>query len=139
MTRSLLHSFLAGFLATLIFHQGGLLLFWALGVVPNFPWNMTPVPPFQVPSILSLSFFGGLWGIPCYFLAKKFSQQTFKYWASLIIFGAIFPTAVAMLVVFPLKSIPVNSKMILGGLILNGLWGLGVALSLKLTKALPRS
>lgn len=135
MMRGLAHSFLAGFAATLIFHQGGLLILWALGAVPVFPWNFTPVPPLQVPSIISLAFFGGLWGIPCYFIGKKLIEKGFAYWPTLIIFGAIFPTAVAMLVVFPMKGITVNTKLIIGGLILNGLWGLGVAISLKLTKA----
>lgn len=134
MIRGLAHSFLAGFAATLIFHQGGLLILWALGVVPAFPWNLSPVPPLQVPSVLSLAFFGGLWGFPCYFIGAKLKEKRLAYWSSLIIFGSVFPTAVAMLVVFPLKNIEVNPKMVIGGLLLNGLWGLGVALSLKLTK-----
>ena len=40
-----LQAFTGGFVATLLFHQGVLALFWLGGLIPAFPWNMTPVPP----------------------------------------------------------------------------------------------
>lgn len=138
MLKTYFQSFFAGFISTLIFHQGGLFIFWLMGLVPLFPWDMKLVPPLYVPSVLSLSFFGGLWGIPCYFIAKYSSNQALRYWTVLIVFGAIFPTTVAMLVVFPLKGITVTSQYVVGGLVLNGLWGLGVALIFRVLKTFPR-
>jgi len=56
-------AFLSGFLATLVFHQGLFTLFWLAGVVPMGPYNFSSVPPLGVPAVISLSFFGGFWGI----------------------------------------------------------------------------
>ena len=55
--------FCAGFLAVLIFHQGVILLMYGGGLVPNPPFPMRPVPPFGVPQVISLAFWGGVWGI----------------------------------------------------------------------------
>jgi len=54
----LLFGFIAGFVATLIFHQIGLLLLHFVGMTPNMPYNMNSVPPFGVPQFISLSFWG---------------------------------------------------------------------------------
>lgn len=123
MTRKIGFSFVAGFLATLLFHQVGMFIFWKMGLAPNTPWDLSPNQA-GMPKVLSLSFFGGLWGILMYFSLKKIRF----YWLSHILFGAIFPTAVALLVVLPLKGIEFHPKMIPGGLILNGLWGWGSAI-----------
>jgi hypothetical protein len=59
----LLFGFIAGLVATLIFHQIGLLLLHFVGMTPNMPYNMNSVPPFGVPQFISLSFWGGVWGL----------------------------------------------------------------------------
>ncbi|MFN2362588.1 MAG: hypothetical protein ABR522_16085 [Marinobacter sp.] len=123
-----LKAFVSGFLATLIFHQGLLALFYFVGMVPSAPFNMNPVPPLGVPAVFSLAFFGGLWGIVLWAILR--SLNGFKFWLGNVIVGAIGPTAVAMLVVFPLKGLAVSAQTWVGGLILNGFWGLGVALFL---------
>jgi len=51
-----LKAFIAGFASTLVFHQGLLWLLYAGGVSPRAPWNMTPVPPLNVPAMISLAF-----------------------------------------------------------------------------------
>lgn len=130
MKRSLFLAFVCGFLSTLIFHQGGVFLLWLLEVIPFAPWDFSANAQ-GMPKVLSLAFFGGLWGIPSLFLAQKLRGY---FWSSQIIFGAIMPTAVAMLVVFPLKGLEVSASIVVGGLILNGLWGLGVALGIKSLK-----
>ena len=56
----LLWGFVAGFLATLVFHQIGLLLCHAVDLTPGMPWNMTPVPPFGAPRLIQLAFWGGV-------------------------------------------------------------------------------
>lgn len=120
-----LKAFVAGFLATLLFHQGLFGLFYLAGLVPAAPYNMTPVPPFHVPAVMSLAFFGGLWGIPIWAIIRR--MQPLMHWISAIVLGALGPTVVAMLVVFPLKGIPVTAQTLMGGLVLNGFWGLGLA------------
>ncbi len=120
-----LKAFVSGFLATLIFHQGLYSMFYLAGAVPTEPFNFEPVPPFGIPAVVSLSFFGGLWGMVLWGLLGRLS--TLPYWILSVVVGAIGPTLVAMLVVFPLKSLDVSSQTWIGGLLLNGFWGLGVA------------
>tara|TARA_R110000868_G_scaffold68518_7_gene202564 strand:- start:3122 stop:3523 length:402 start_codon:yes stop_codon:yes gene_type:complete len=122
--------FVFGFVATIIFHQSALALLFLLGKFPSLPWNMSGVAPLGVPQVISLSFFGGLWGIPLGLLSEKLSGS--KYWLMSLGFGAVFPTAVAMLVVFPMKGIPVGIEKVIGGLYVNAVWGLGFAIQHKL-------
>lgn len=126
-------AFIAGFLATLVFHQGLFMVFYLAGMVPMAPFNLTPVPPIGVPSVLSLAFFGGLWGMLLWLVLGRLGGA--RFWLGNIILGAIGPTAVAMLVVFPLKGLEVTAQTWVGGLMLNGFWGLGVAVFLVLMGA----
>ena len=103
----LLFGFIAGFVATLIFHQIGLLLLHFVGMTPNMPYNMNSVPPFGVPQFISLSFWGGVWGIIFVLVEPYLVRSPGGYWLGAINFGAIFPTAVAWFIVRPLKGLPV--------------------------------
>jgi len=126
----LILAFIAGFLATLIFHQGLLGLLHLAGRVSVAPWNMTPVPPLGVPQVISLAFWGGLWGIALWALIR--GRRGAAYWGLAIALGALLPSLVAWFVVFPIKGIEVNSMIVFGALLLNGAWGLGVALYMRL-------
>jgi hypothetical protein len=53
--------FVAGFIATLIFHQIGLLLLHIAGMTQAMPYDAHPVPPFGVPQFISLAF-GAIYG-----------------------------------------------------------------------------
>lgn len=126
-------AFIAGFLATLVFHQGLFGLFYLAGIVPQPPYNLSGVPPLGVPAVISLAFFGGLWGLPIWALVRR--RATGAFWGLCALLGAIGPTAVAMLVVFPLKGLDVSAKTWVGGLLLNGAWGIGLALFMTLMGA----
>lgn len=126
-------AFVSGFLATLVFHQGLFALFWLGGVVPMAPFNLSPVPPLGVPAVVSLAFFGGLWGMVLWLILGRLAGV--KFWLGHVIVGATGPTAVAMLVVFPLKELDVSAQIWVGGLLLNGFWGLGVAVFMRLMGA----
>lgn len=128
--KNIIKSFFAGFFSTLVFHQGVFGLFFLAKIIPAAPFNMNPVEPFGVPSVISLSFFGGLWGVLIWQAVK--SDRGFKHWMKSIILGAIGPTAVAFLVVFPLKEVSYTPIMIVFGLILNGFWGLGNSLFMRI-------
>lgn len=130
-----LKAFIAGFLATLVFHQGLFMLFYLGGVVPVAPFNLTPVPPLGVPAVFSLAFFGGLWGMLLWLILGRLAGA--KFWLGNILLGALAPTAVAMLIVFPLKGMDVSAQTWIGGLLLNGFWGLGVAVFMRLMGARP--
>lgn len=61
----LMLGFAAGFIATLIFHQGLWYIFNQVGVIPldRPAWAMDSTPPFEIPAVLSKAFWGGLWGL----------------------------------------------------------------------------
>lgn len=129
-------AFLAGFVSTLVFHQGMLEIFHLLGAFPNAPWSLAPVPPFGVPSVISLSFWAGLWGMALWPLLRNASGSA--YWARAVVLGSLAPTAVALFVVFPLKhwefAAGWNPRIIIGALIVNAAWGFGLALFLRVFK-----
>ena len=129
-----LKAFIAGFISTLLFHQGLLWLLYAGGVSPRAPWDMTPVPPLHVPAVVSLAFWGGVWGIVLWALIR--TSHGGVYWIKALLIGALGPSLVAWFVVMPLKGMgPAdgwNPKIVVGALLLNGVWGLGVAVLMRL-------
>lgn len=131
----LLLGFVAGFVATLIFHQGLWYVFNQAGVIPRPAWPMDPVPPFGIPSVLSKAFWGGLWGLA---LTPVLAQMNGAgYWIAWILVGAVALTAIAFFVVPPLKgqAIPALWPRFLFGLAFNGAWGFGTALLLRVLGA----
>lgn len=116
-------AFVAGFLATLIFHQGVLALMHASGMVPAPPFPMQPTWPFDVPKVISLAFWGGVWGVILWLLIGR--RRLLAQPLLALAIGAIAPTAVALLVVFPLQGREVTAAMVPIGLANNAAWGLG--------------
>src|SRR5215212_6295188 len=100
--RRILLSFLAGFLATLVFHQLALWVLNAAGIASRAPFNLKGVPPFGVPSVISLAFWGGVWGI--LMIPAIARVRGAGYWVAAIVFGAVLPTLVAAFVVAPMKG-----------------------------------
>ncbi len=132
--RRVILGFIAGFLATLIFHQIALALLHAAGMTPRGAWSMQPVPPFGVPSVISLSFWGGVWGIIMMPVIDR--QRGAAYWIWAIVFGAVLPTLVAWFLVAPLKHQPMaggwKPRALMLGPVVNGAWGFGTALIYRL-------
>jgi hypothetical protein len=126
-------AFVAGFLATLFFHQGALGVLHLAGIVSAAPWSLAATWPFGVPQVLSLAFWGGVWGVPIWYLMRHATGSA--YWVRAMVFGAIGPTVVALMVVWPLKGRPFAADWSPGiwvfGLVLNGVWGLGLALFMR--------
>lgn len=96
---------------------------------------MNPVPPFDVPSVISLAFWGGVWGIVLIPAIASIKRDG-AYWIAALLFGAIVPTLVAWFVVAPLKGMPMaggwKTASMVTGLIANGMWGVGTALIFRL-------
>lgn len=138
--RHILFAFVAGFLATLVFHQGGLALLHAAGLTDRAPFSMSLTEPLGVPQVISLAFWGGVWGIVLAALLRQRAPRG-GFLLRALIFGAVLPTLVALFVVAPLKDQPIaaggDPRIIAGGLILNGLWGLGTALFLLMFQRDP--
>ena len=127
-------AFIAGFVSTLAFHQGVLALLYFAGAVPHAPYDLRAVPPLGLPAVISLAFWGGVWGAAIWSLLKHVGGAAYWVWA--VVVGAIGPSAVALFIVYPLKGMPVaggwDPKLLGTALLLNGTWGLGLALLMRL-------
>jgi hypothetical protein len=126
--------FVAGFFATLIFHQLTLAVLWGIGLAPFAPFSMAPTQPFGLPAVFSLAFWGGVWGILFALIHARFPRRI-GYWVTVFLFGAILPSLVALLVVLPLKGRPMGGgwhlPLLVTAFLINGAWGIGTALIFK--------
>ena len=133
----LILGFAAGFIATLIFHQGLWYIFNHVGVIPlaRPAWAIDSIPPFGIPSVLSKAFCGGLWGLVLTPVLVHLSGAS--YWAAWIVVGAVALTLVAFFIVPLFKGEPMQAMgpRFLIGLAVNGAWGFGTALILYLLGA----
>ena len=123
---------LAGMLAILVFHQGlqGL-AYWG-GVLPGGPYNLTPVPPFGVPRLVSLLAWGAVWGVVIGLLVMRL-----RWWLRVpvaAVLGAALPTLFTWLVVLPLRGLPPTSTVLALGAALFAAWGLGLVLFMALLR-----
>lgn len=130
-----LSPFIAGFLATLVFHQLALWVLWHAGVAPFAPFPMGATKPFGIPAVISLAFWGGVWGIPFALATHRFPPRG-GYWIAAFLFGAVLPSLVALLIVLPLKGRPMGggwgASLLLTAFLINGAWGIGTGVFLKL-------
>jgi hypothetical protein len=103
-----------------------------LGVSPFTAYRANPVPPFGVPLIADLCFWGGLYGLVFGLLVPRF---TWPLWVCGLILGVV-AALVGMFVVAPIKGYTLANGWqawpIARSLIINGFWGLGVGLILPL-------
>jgi hypothetical protein len=125
--------FIAGALAVPLGHQIALWILNAIHFIDRAPFGMAATKPFGVPSLISLSFWGGVWGIILGLILRR--ARGTNYWVMATVIGAIAPTLVAILVVAPLKGMTATgnpSKLIVTGLIVNAVWGLMTAVFYRL-------
>ncbi len=129
--------FVAAAISVLTFHQGMWALLHAVGAMPMAPYPTRPVPPFGVPLIVDLCFWGGLYGLVFGLLRPRF---TWPLWLCGLIMGII-AALVGMFIVAPIKGMPIAGGWMISAIVrsflINGCWGLGVGLILPLL--LPRA
>jgi hypothetical protein len=105
--RWLLTGFIAGALSVLIFHQGAFALMNLLDFTHRPLYSATATAPLGIPSIWSLAFWGGVWGL-----------------------------LFAGFVVAPIKGQPIAAGAVpmamAAAVIANAAWGFGTALGLEL-------
>ncbi len=126
--------FIAGALATVVFHQTAWFLLNHAGIIPpdRPAWPLDAIPPLGLPSLVSKAFWGGLWGaVLALFLARLAGPG---YWIAWIVVGAVAPSLVAIYVVPLIKSMPIGDFWPRAGIAgtVNGAWGLGTAVFLRL-------
>jgi hypothetical protein len=135
-TRAFL-GFIAAAISVLTFHQGMVEVLHSLGVSPFTAYRADPIPPFGVPLIADLCFWGGLYGLVFGLLLPRFA---WPIWVCGLILGVV-AALVGMFVVAPIKGYALangwHAWPIARSLIINGFWGLGVGLILPLL--MPRA
>ena len=131
----ILVAFVSGFLSVLIFHQPMLIILKAIALAPD---KLTPYATAStslgVPRVLSLAFWGGIWGL---ILAVVVTwTRGLGYWLLGLIIGALGPSLVNWFIVQPLKGEAVGGGWAIPGiataLIVNAAWGLGTVLLFRL-------
>ncbi|MFN2646409.1 MAG: hypothetical protein ABR570_15580 [Burkholderiales bacterium] len=134
LARWLVCGFIAGAVSVVVFHQSALALLHALQLSPHGAYSFAPTPPFGLPQLWSLAFWGGVWGIV---LAAALARwEGARLIGAATLFGAIAPTLVAWFVVAPLKDQPLAAgwapaAMAIGPIV-NAAWGLGTGIGLYL-------
>lgn len=120
--------FVAAVVAVLTFHQGTIWVMSQLGLLKASVYSMSPVPPYGVPRIASLCFWGGLYGAV---YGLIWPRLTVPAWFSGVCLGLI-AAFVGMIVVAGIKGQPIMyggaSWPIARSLIINGMFGLGTGL-----------
>ena len=130
----LVEAFVAGVLAVPVFHQILLWILHAAGIVPFAPFSMARTKPFGVPDVVSISFWGGVWGVIFALTLPRWFRGT-AYWIAAAVAGGVALTLVFMFVVWPLKfggTPPDPVGLFVIGFLLNAAWGIGWALFLHL-------
>ena len=133
LTTCILPGFIAGALSVLTFHQG----MWALlhvlevpGLTMPPPYPVDAIPPLHVPRLISLCFWGGLWGV---LLNAIWPARRAPMWVAGLCLG-VAAVLTGYFIVAPLKGLPIAGGWHLNNwarsLLINGTWGLGVGLLL---------
>src|ERR1700759_1858248 len=91
--------FVAAAISGLTFHQGIIAVLHSLGWSPFSPYRTMPVPPWGVPVIADLCFWGGVYGAIFGLLMPRF---TLPLWLCGVILGVI-AALVGMFIVAPIK------------------------------------
>lgn len=129
--RLLLSGFAAGLLAVPTFHQLTVWLLHNAGLVMNPPFSLRPEPPFGVPRLLSISFWGGVWGVlVVLILLARPRLPTIMTAVGVGILGA---AAVSMTLAPAMRGLPMpilDPSRWWRPILVNGVWGLGTGLIL---------
>ncbi len=124
--------FLTAALSVLTFHQGMILLLHFTPIpgiqIAGWPYSLNPIPPFGVPQILNLCFWGGLYGLVFGLIYPKLSPPM---WRNGLVLG-LCAVAVGFFVVPLIKGSPMGGGWILNNwvrsILVNGSFGVGVGI-----------
>src|SRR5690348_7704390 len=107
MLKRSLAAFLFGAAAVLVVHQPVIGLWHVLGLTPLTPYNLAARPPWGVPAFLALTFWGGVWTIPIAMIIDRLPRG-WPYWVGAALLGSLPPTLTSILIILPLKGIPMS-------------------------------
>ncbi len=128
----------AGAVSVLLFHQTSLqILFW-LGLAPLAAFRVAHVPPFNMPMVVSITFWGAVYGGIFAALTTRLRKPLWWFGVPLGLCAML----IGWFVFLPLKGQPMafggQTGPILRTLLAYNLWGIGVTLILPLLHPRPR-
>jgi hypothetical protein len=127
----------AGAISVLVFQQGVWMLLHEAGMMVLAPYPTRPVPPFGVPQIADLCFWGAVYGALYALVQPRIAAPRWLLGLGLGVITAL----IGWFIVLPLKGMPAANAWVpaamLRFLVLNLAWGIGVSLILPLLK--PRA
>jgi hypothetical protein len=123
---------LAGAIAVLVFHQTTLQLFFWFGLAPQAAFRVATVPPFNAPMVVSITFWGAVYGGVFGLLAPRLP-------APILVKGLLAGLCAMLMswfVVRPLAGHPIamgwQTAAMLRSLVASIVWGIGITLILPL-------
>ena len=129
--------FSAGAIAALLFHQGLAEIFDITGIGRNIAFRLAPTWPFGIPALVSLTFWGAMYGVVLALLMPRFRRPLWQVGVALGLIAGL----VTLFVTLPLKGFPLAHGWavwpIARTLILTTSWGLGTGLILALLQPRP--
>jgi hypothetical protein len=129
--RDLALGFVAGALAVPTFQQFMVFILTHAGMIHGTLYSMKPVAPMGVPTIVSQSFWGGIWGL-VFVAILHWVPNARPIWLVGLLMGAIALPMAGWFVVAPLKHLPMaagwNTTRMLASVLINGGWGIGIAI-----------
>ena len=127
--RTAIAGFIAGAVSVLLFHQFGFFIANELGLLKAQLYNMRPVPPLGVPTIISSAFWGGLWGIAGAYVVPRL-PAALDGPLGWILFAGIIVTLVNWFIVLPIKGSPIGGGFRMPNVVVVPLvyafWGFGM-------------
>lgn len=137
--RDLALGFVAGALAVPIFLQLMVFILTQIGMIQGRLFSMAPVAPLGVPTIFNQMFWGGVWGL-VFVLIINYAPRHWPLWLVGLLLGAIALPMVGWFVIAPIKGQPIaagwNPTRMLASVLINGFWGIGLALIFMLLRSL---
>ncbi len=122
----------AGALSVLLFHQTSLQILYWVGLAPQAAFRLAHVPPFNMPMVVSVTFWGAVYGGIFGLLSQRLPGRPFWYGLPLGFCAMV----LAWFVFLPLKGVPIAFGGATGPMLRTAmaysLWGLGVTVLLPL-------
>jgi len=135
--RTVIAGFIAGAVSVLVFHQFGFFIANELGLLKAQLYNMRPVPPLGVPTIISSAFWGGLWGIGGAYVVPRL-PAVLNGPVGWVLFAGIIVTLVNWFIVLPIKGAPIGGGFRMPNVVVVPLvyafWGFGMWLIFGLVR-----
>jgi hypothetical protein len=122
----------AGAISILLFQQTSLQILYWIGLAPQAAFRLAHVPPFNMPMVVSLAFWGAVYGGLFGLISRQLPGRI--YWYGLPL-GA-FALFMSWFVFLPLKGLPIAFGGTTAPMIRSAmsylLWGMGVTVLLPL-------